>query len=101
MDKIALDYAEKIKMKLKDNLIRIILFGSRARGDNKDFSDYDFLIVLNDVNKYCKDTIIDEEVEILNKYDKLASTIVYSSNEWENIKKFPLGINILKEGINL
>jgi len=47
--KIAKEFAEKIK---KVFLIKkIILFGSRARGDNLKESDYDFLIVSDDFEK--------------------------------------------------
>lgn len=33
-----------------DRLVAVLLFGSRARGDYKDWSDYDFLIVLKEVS---------------------------------------------------
>jgi len=47
MDKKSAEIAKKFakKIKKKFNLDKVILFGSRARGDNLTTSDYDFIIV--------------------------------------------------------
>lgn len=42
---IAKDFARKVKE--KDTSAKVILFGSRARGDNFKKSDFDFLIISN------------------------------------------------------
>jgi predicted nucleotidyltransferase len=39
----------RFKTHLRDNLVSIVLFGSRARGDAKTTSDYDLLIVAKDL----------------------------------------------------
>lgn len=59
---------EKIKDIIKDNKQhKIVLFGSRARGDYKKTSDID-LAVLNEMTR-------DEQYELMNKFDLL--DIVY------------------------
>jgi len=40
------EFKEKIKKKIRPE--RVILFGSRARGDNKESSDFDVIIVSSD-----------------------------------------------------
>jgi len=58
------DVYDKIKKVIEDNKnYRIILFGSRARGDYKETSDID-LAVLNDVSR-------DEQYRIMNEIDLL------------------------------
>lgn len=59
---------EKIKRIINDNkCCKIVLFGSRARGDYKETSDID-LAVLNEVSR-------DEQFKIMNEIDLL--DIVY------------------------
>ncbi|MCB1179576.1 MAG: nucleotidyltransferase domain-containing protein [Leptospiraceae bacterium] len=100
-DPIVAFFSEKIKKILSKNLTALVLFGSRARGDNKIHSDYDFLILVNKKDHETKDKIIDIEVEVLDQFEKLTSSLVWEDKDWELKKKFPIGMNILKEGILL
>jgi hypothetical protein len=36
---------------------------------------------------------------ILDKYEKLASCLIWNEEEWKIQQKFPIGKNILKDGI--
>jgi len=101
MDENAKVYAKILRERLKTYLVKIYLFGSRARGDFKENSDYDFIIVATDDNNFIKDIIIQTEVDFLNNFDKLASSILYREEEWEKVKKYPLGYNVLREGVEL
>ena len=79
----------------------IILFGSRARGDFYEGSDYDFLIVL----KYKDQKVIKEireiEVAFLDKYDKLAASLIFTEDEWKERLNFSIAKNIQRDGIIL
>lgn len=102
MDKISQEFSTILKDKLGNHIKKIILFGSRARGDfDSKKSDYDFLIVVDIDNKALRDCILNIEVDFLNKYEELLTTIIYDEKEWEFNKYVPLGLNILKEGITL
>ncbi len=101
MDAIAREFSELIKTSLKDRLKKIILYGSRARGNFSKGSDYDFLIVLDKRDEDVREQILHIEVEMLDKYDTLFASIVCDEKEWEKESKFPLGINIAREGIAL
>jgi len=100
-DKISQEFANNVRKKLGNRIKQIILFGSRARGDFTEGSDYDFLIVLDEREKKFQEIVLDETGEIMDKYDALIGYIVCDEHEWEKKKKFPIGLNILKEGIEL
>ena len=87
--------------KFQSHLKKIILFGSRARGNFYEGSDYDFLIVLDERKKVYENILLNIGVDFLNKYDILIGDIIYDEKEWESRKRFPIGLNILKEGIEL
>jgi len=57
---------EAVVTSLKDDKVKIVLFGSRARGDNQRCSDVDIGII--PVGKFNKDriTLLKEKVEDLN-----------------------------------
>jgi uncharacterized protein len=94
-------FSNSIRQRLGDNIRRIVLYGSRARGDYWEGSDYDFLVVVAHKDKQVRDIIGNVEVEFMNSYDELAASLLYDENEWERKKKFPLGINVEREGIVL
>lgn len=101
MDNISEGFARIVRDKLKNHLNKIVLFGSRARGDYKEGADYDFLVIVDRREKKIQETVLDACVEIMNRYYALIGCIVCDNEEWENKKKFPIGLNILKEGIEL
>ncbi len=100
-DRISQEFADNVKKKLGNRVKQIILFGSRARGNFSEGSDYDILIVLDKREKDFQEMILDESVEIMNKYYALIGCIVCDEREWERKKRFPLGLNIVKEGVRL
>ncbi len=100
-DKVAAEFAKHVRQRLKHHLKRIILFGSRARGDFHEGSDYDFLLVVDKRKKAYDNILLNISVDFLNKYEVLIGDIICDESEWENKKRFPIGLNILKEGVEL
>jgi predicted nucleotidyltransferase len=96
---------EIIKAALKGYAIeKIILFGSRARGDfNKD-SDYDIYVILQyDLNREIKIELMDRILEQLADIGIWADIILRSKREVE-IYKNQIGAitrDVLKEGIEI
>ncbi len=101
VDKISNDFTKIIKNKLKSHLKEIILFGSHARGDFTEGSDYDFLVIVDRSEKKVREIVLDACVEIMNKHYSLIGCIVCDEKEWEKKRRFPIGLNISKEGIEL
>ena len=94
-------YSKRLQQKLGNNLKDLILFGSRARGDFREGSDYDFIIIVSTKDKKVCDEVTDIAVEFLNKYDEINANIVYDINEWKRQQTFPLGMNVQREGIHI
>jgi predicted nucleotidyltransferase len=85
-----------------DNSAEVILYCSRARGDNKRDSDWDVMILLkrSNVDKKVEQTfrhhLLDLELEI----GVPISVFVYSKSDWEGRYSItPLFRSIKKEGI--
>ena len=85
-----------------DNKAEVILYGSRARGDNKKDSDWDVMILLDQkiVDKRIEQTfrhhLFDLELEI----GLLIQVYVYSKHDWEGKYSItPLYKSIKKDGI--
>ena len=99
-DSVVSEFTRYLENKFPEILEAIVLYGSRARGDFQEHSDYDFLVLYHDsVNKKnIQDAVLDAEVLVMDKFEKLASSLIWSDLEWKRKQKFPLGINILKEG---
>lgn len=79
-------------------LREVWLFGSRARGDAQDGSDYDMLVVVAGDVTVLKQKVRDAEWVCMERYNALVSCIVYTEAQWQDRKQTPLGWNIQREG---
>lgn len=85
-----------------DKNVEIILFGSRARDDYRKDSDWDILILTDQIlDERLKEKIRDELYEIELEFDQTISSIIQSKRNWEDFNLTPLYQNIEKEGIRL
>lgn len=100
--------AEEFLKRIKKDILsidknaRIILFGSRARGDADQESDWDILILtsfhVNEENKKVfRYKLLDTEIET----EQAISTLVYTKDSWRDYEVTPLYQNIEAEGIEL
>jgi uncharacterized protein len=95
------DFLMKIKYAVKavDDNADIILYGSRARGDNKKDSDWDILVLTSkkrtvEIENRLRDSIYNIELEHLEP----VSAIILNQNEWQGMKITPFYHNVLIEG---
>ncbi|WP_297981779.1 nucleotidyltransferase domain-containing protein [uncultured Methanobrevibacter sp.] len=92
---IAREFANAIK---SDKIIRIILFGSVARGDDTEESDIDILIISNDWEQI--DSLITDEVfKVVLDTEELISPYVLTEKQFNETKDFNFLTNVLEEGI--
>lgn len=94
----------KSRIKQKNPLADIILFGSHARGQSNKDSDWDILILLNQpvVNRMMEREYRDELFAIELEIGEPISTLVFSKSDWEQKHEItPLYQNIKREGIYL
>ena len=85
-----------------DNTAEVILYGSRARGDNKRDSDWDVMILLKqkNVDKKIEQTFRHHLLDIELEIGVPVSVFVYSKSDWEGKYSItPLFRSIKKEGI--
>lgn len=81
---------------------QVILFGSRARGDNREDSDWDFLVLMNqEITAALKDEIRERLYEIELETGEVISTIIHQKNEWEERAVTPIHQIIEEEGLEV
>lgn len=88
---------------VRDRIDKIILFGSRARGDDKPYSDYDILIIVEERDQALKDVLYDATMEVLYSTYRLISLKIYRKADFERFAAIPTPFmaNVLREGIAL
>jgi predicted nucleotidyltransferase len=82
---------------------RMVLFGSRARGDYSENSDVDVAILVRGLTREMKRRILDKVAEIELEYLLPISVIVLSEDEFEGLKNRErrIALDIEREGIRL
>lgn len=82
---------------------RLVLFGSRARGDYRPDSDWDLLILLNKDKVTMSDyaNISYPFAELGWEIGEEIHPIIYTQSEWEKRHFTPFYKNVMKEGIAL
>ena len=101
MDSRILENIRTIKRQLLPD-DRLILFGSQARGDAREGSDWDLLVLLGkDKKEWTDKDKIFEFVLMGWKLGVYLSIKLYTENEWEKRRYSPFYENIVNEGIEI
>lgn len=95
--KIAHEFANAIN---SDKIVRIILFGSVARGDDGEDSDIDILIV-SDYWEEIDSIITDVVGDIVLDQQELISPHIMSVERFNNTKDYSFLTNVLEDGVVL
>ena len=83
---------------------KVILFGSQARGDTHDESDWDLLVLLNKEKRNFNDDYDKYSypfAELGLKYNEFIEAKIYTVNEWIKRKSTPFYKNIELDGIEI
>ncbi len=85
-----------------DKLVKLMVFGSWARGEAHEESDVDVVVVLRDMDSQGKeiDRMIDIIFELNLRYNTLISVYPISEVSFAQLKS-PLLMNIRKEGVEV
>ena len=78
---------------------RIILFGSHARGEAGEHSDYDIVVIKRTDRSFLER--LQDMVPYLVAFDRPAEILVYTPDEFERMGESGLGRIVRKEGIVL
>lgn len=85
-------YNELIELFKKENINKVILFGSRSRGDYKFNSDIDLAVIFNN-----KDN--DNYIKLFTKLESLNTLYKFDVIDFSKITNSKLKEEILKDGI--
>lgn len=102
-EKIAAALIEKLIAQFGEQLLAVILFGSRARGEATAESDIDFLIIMSEVDAETRRQIRFLATEIWLEHGIFLSTSIVSLSHWRQLQKLKTALyrNISDEGIVL
>lgn len=102
---------QKILRELKLDLVqllgkerlKLILFGSKSRGDYGVKSDTDVAIIIQDLTKKLKNLILERVADLEFKHAMSLSVLVLSDADFDALKKREraIALNIEREGIAL
>lgn len=98
-DRILNSFVEVINSRLGRHLKNVILFGSRARGDYETDSDYDCLLIVDEVSPELVDTVDEVSGDFLYNHNIVFSAFPVSETNYEKQKFNPLFINARREGV--
>jgi predicted nucleotidyltransferase len=85
-----------------EHLQKIILFGSYARGDFRESSDIDLLLLFDEYDNITpKDDEIYDKIAAIILENKYVISLIPTTLHLFETKKAPLYLNIKKEGIEL
>ena len=82
-------------------VVKVILFGSKARGDHDEHSDIDLLVIASRLLHWKEEKAIVEALfDIGMEYDVIFSPLFTFSDEWEKgiFKEFPVYQEISQDG---
>ena len=88
-------------MAFGDRIERVVLFGSRGRGDSGPDSDYDVAVFLRDMDDRWAETkqLADISTEILMDTDEFVHAMPFRAGAWN--ERTPLMREIRIEGVDL
>ena len=92
---IAREFANTIN---SEDIIKIILFGSVARGDDTEESDIDILIITSNSDEF-SDEINSAAVDVILEKDEFICPHVMSEEHFNKTINYPFLTNVLKEGV--
>ena len=97
------EYAAKLHQLYPDEIDKIILFGSQARGDASKQADIDILIVTKNNHKKIKNDITDLAFDIILKYAVDLEPVIFNRLEWKKLTRKPTSFIhcVLQEGKEL
>ena len=96
-------FLELLRRHHAERVQQVILFGSKARGDSRAWSDIDLLIVVDRDDWRLSHAISDLAADVSLEYDVLIGPRVIGQERWERMKQRRFGLyqNVAAEGIPL
>jgi predicted nucleotidyltransferase len=100
-DPVLISFRAALDALYGDRLERVVLFGSRARGDARPDSDYDVAVFLKDLTDRWRelDRLADLSTEILDETGEFIHAMPYRAGSYE--ERTPLMQEVRADGVDL
>jgi predicted nucleotidyltransferase len=100
-DPVLVRFREALKETYGDRLERVVLFGSRARGDARPDSDYDIAVFLRNLDDRYRelDRLAHLSTGLIDETGEVVNAMVYGAESYN--ERTPLMREIRLEGIDL
>jgi len=98
---VAVEFARLVRERLGPRVLEVVLFGSRARGEAREDSDYDVVVVVDRRSADVREAILAIEVDLMNRHGSLVACLLRDEREWEASRGMPIGLNVAREGVPL
>ena len=101
MKKAVDEFVNRLQKLHSSQISDIFLYGSQARGDQKEYSDVDILIIANTKDWRFKHELSNIASDVSLEFDILLDTHVISQENWEKMRNanFSYYQNIISDGI--
>ena len=103
MEQILVDLKKSLQEITGDRLIKMVLYGSRVRGDYREDSDTDIAIVVRGLSPEMKRRMLSRVADIEFEYLRPLSTLILSEDDFLLLRKRErrIAVDIDREGIPL
>lgn len=81
-------YRRALKRKHADAVLRLVVYGSKARGDSHDESDLDLLLIVDDSASDMKKALRRIGHELAAPLVVLPSIMAYTEGEWNQLERY-------------
>ncbi len=100
----ALKLAAKVRERLTDALgqpVKVIMYGSQARGDATKYSDIDLLVIVPSLDMKTRNVISDITWEVGFEAGRLISAVPSTTEKIKRYSFLPFYQNVKREGISV
>lgn len=91
-------FKAEVEKALGDRLDRVVLFGSRARGEAEPDSDFDFLVTVRRLEKEDRNRVREIASDLSLECDTVITVLLLHTEDFREDRYFYLYENIQKEG---
>lgn len=95
------EYVHMVRERWKDQVEHIILFGSVARGDAKEDSDIDLLVIVKKEDFRLRRQMISCAYDIMQERGCMISVKVLSKHDFKRMKNFSFLREVCAEGVRI
>lgn len=99
---LALRLATEVHMRIEAELnqqVKVVLYGSHARGDSTNESDIDLLVILPSMDNDLRRIVSDIAGEVGYQAGRVITAMPETEKEWQRISEAPFYRAVDKEGI--